>query len=179
MRLKTAFTLLSLTLLSQTALANENIIGGSIGYGTQDFNLKYDANDGDTVAFDIYYRHMLSDYMGVEAGYTRSYDGIFSDFTSLLSSADVSSYGGPRLSLYGQYPLSHGNALYAKVGVAYHDVDYKMNNVKHNESKVGADLQVGWEKRFHNGMGINVGYQFADSSILTMNNFYVGTSYRF
>ncbi len=179
MRLKTAFILLSLTLLSQAAVANDNIIGGSIGYGAQNFKLKYDANDGDTVPFDVYYRHMLSDYMGVEAGYTRSSDGILSDFASILSTAYVSSYGGPRLSLYGQYPLSHGNSLYAKVGVAYHDVAYTVKDVKHHESKVGGDLQVGWEKRFHNGMGINVGYQFAHSSILTMNNLYVGTSYRF
>ncbi|MCD9515604.1 outer membrane beta-barrel protein [Photobacterium carnosum] len=169
-----------LYIIPQTAFANNNVIGGSIGYGTQAFDINnYTSNNGDDFVFDIYYRRMVTNNIGIDVGYVSSVSGIGSILISTLSDIKDASFSGPRLSLYSKYSFNNGNLLYAKIGPNFYKVDYTLNNQNESDSKIGIDLQVGWEKRFNSGLGINLGYQYGKNSILVMNNFFIGTSYTF
>jgi len=172
--------LIPLITMSAMANADDNVLGGTLGYGTQEFNFKnHTANDGDNFTYDLYYRRMMTKNIGVDAGYVDSIGGIFSGITGTFTELNVTEFSGPRLSLYGQYPLNSSNALYTKLGASYYQVDYTLNKVDKSEREVGVDLQLGWEIVFNSGIGINLGYQYGKNSILEMNNVYVGASYHF
>ncbi|SGZ00304.1 OmpA-like transmembrane domain protein [Moritella viscosa] len=177
---KLIYGLVSLITIASMANADENIIGGTLGYGTQEFNFKkHTANDGDSFTFDLYYRRMATKNIGVDAGYIGSTGGIVSAFVGELSEIKDASFSGPRLSLYGQYPLNSSNVIYTKLGASFYQVDYTLNKVDQSDHEIGADLQLGWEMLLNSGIGVNLGYQYGKSSTVKMNNFYIGTSYHF
>ncbi len=101
-------------LMSSNALAGDSahILGGSLGYGTQEFetkNGKYDA--GDTLTSDLYYRYMLNEHFGFEAGYLAGSGGVASALVSVISEIKDLRYQGVRTAAYAEYALSRGNSL--------------------------------------------------------------------
>lgn len=125
--------LVATCLMSTGVSAGESahIVGGSLGYGTQDFESKntnsVSVNAGDSVSTDLYYRYMLNHYFGVEAGFISGTGGVISAFTDSIFDVKDLSYQGIRGVVYGQYPLSQSNSFYAKVGASYHEVSYVMD----------------------------------------------------
>lgn len=182
--------LVAVCLLGVPAYASESnhIIGGNIGYGTQDFESDNgkEFGAGDSLSTDIYYRYMLNNHFGVEAGLMAGTGGIVSAISSIFSSVDNISYTGFRGAIYGQVPLSESNHLYAKVGMSANQLDYDItgffssDEVKSIESS-GSDFYgaVGWGIRFQSGLGLNLEYQYVPIQELQVQSFNFGMSYRF
>ena len=182
--------LVAFCLMNSVAYAGESdhIIGGSVGYGSQDF----ESNDGkefgagDSFSSDIYYRYMLNEHFGLEAGVMSGTGGIVSAISGVFTSVDNISYKGFRGAVYGQVPLSESNHLYAKVGMSANQLDYDFrgvfssDEVKSIESS-GNDFYgaVGWEVRFQSGLGLNLEYQYVPVQELQVHSFNFGMSYRF
>lgn len=169
-------------MLSLNADASESphILGGSLGYGSQEFETKtgkYDA--GDTVNGDLYYRYMLNENVGFEAGYLAGSGGMVSAMVSTISEIKNLSYNGVRTTVYGEYALSSGNSLYAKLGAAYTQVSYEINKQDMDSDDVGFYGAVGWQYRFKSGFGLNLDYQYIPMKELELQGINFGVSYRF
>lgn len=169
--------------LSSNATANDathHLVGASLGYGAQEFetkNGKYDA--GDTVTVDLYYRYMLNEHFGVEAGYLAGSGGVASALVEAFSEIKDLSYQGGRIAAYGEYPLSRGNSLYAKLGAAYTQVSYEMDKQDRDSDDIGFYGAVGWQYRFKSGFGLNLEYQYIPMKELELQGINVGISYKF
>ena len=183
-------TLVVAGLLSCGAMAaqGEHVVGGSVGYGFNDFDglADDDSGDGDNFVYDIYYRYMWHDNFGIEAGYFAGDAGIASAFTSIFTGIKNVEYSGFRATLYGQYMLSERNRLYAKLGVSANELSYDQGRPFSSgefthESESDQDLYtaVGWEVRFHSGFGMNIEYQYIPVQQLTAQNLNFGISYQF
>ncbi|GGI83308.1 membrane protein [Shewanella hanedai] len=182
--------LVAISLLSAGAYAGESnhVVGGSIGYGVQDF----ESNDGkefsvgDSFASDIYYRYMLNENFGIEAGLMAGTGGVASAISGIFASVDNISYKGARAVVYGQVPLSESNHLYAKAGMSANQLNYDVSGffssdvIKSIESD-GSDFYgaVGWGIRFQSGLGLNIEYQYVPVQELKVQIFSIGMSYRF
>ncbi|ESE39385.1 porin family protein [Shewanella decolorationis] len=157
-----------------------HLLGGSLGYGTQEFETKsgkYDA--GDTFTSDLYYRYMLNEHWGLEAGYLAGSGGVVSALVSAISDIKDLSYQGVRTTVYGEYALSRGNSLYAKLGAAYTKVSYEMDKQEMDSDDVGFYGAVGWQYRFRSGFGLNLEYQYVPMKELELQGVNFGMSYRF
>lgn len=175
---------LFITLFPALAIATpaNNIVGGTLGYGTQSFKSKSgsEVDGGDSVTGDLYYRYMLNDYIGVDSGLFLGTGGVASAiFDSTINDVKDISYKGIRSALYAQYPVSAGNSLYAKLGANAHKIDYTLNKVDESESGVGFYGAAGWQYRFGSGIGINAEYQYIPMSNLEVNGISLGVNYRF
>ncbi|MDB2386476.1 porin family protein [Shewanella sp.] len=175
-------------LLNCTAAQAEQIIGGSLGYGFNEFKgVAADNNEGgDNIVYDIYYRYMWHDSIGIEAGYFGGETGLSSAFVGIFTGIENVEYEGARAALYGQYLLSERNRLYAKVGMSTNKLSYDIKRpFSHDEYRHvverGQDLYTaaGWEFRFHSGFAINVEYQYIPVQALTAQNLNFGLSYQF
>lgn len=169
-------------LMSSNALAGDSahILGGSLGYGTQEFetkNGKYDA--GDTLTSDLYYRYMLNEHFGFEAGYLAGSGGVASALVSVISEIKDLRYQGVRTAAYGEYALSRGNSLYAKLGAAYTQVSYEIDKQDMDSDDVGFYGAAGWQYRFKSGFGLNLEYQYIPMKELELQGINFGISYRF
>lgn len=173
---------LASSIMSTNAFAggSAHILGGSLGYGSQEFetkNGKYDA--GDTLSGDLYYRYMLNEHFGVEAGYLAGSGGVASALVSIISEIKNLSYNGVRTTAYGEYALSRGNSLYAKLGAAYTQVSYEMDKQEMDSNDVGFYGAVGWQYRFKSGFGLNLEYEYLPMKELELQGINFGMSYRF
>ncbi|WAL78222.1 porin family protein [Shewanella sp. DAU305] len=170
------------SIISTYAFAGDSahILGGSLGYGTQEFETnsgKYDA--GDTFTSDLYYRYMLNENFGFEAGYLMGTGGVASALISGISEIKDLHYQGIRTTAYGEYALSRGNSLYAKLGAAYTKVSYEMDKQEMDSDDVGFYGAVGWQYRFRSGFGLNLEYQYVPMKELELQGVNFGVSYRF
>ncbi|WP_108944158.1 porin family protein [Shewanella halifaxensis] len=175
---KIVLSTLMLTLLSTNSLA-DNIIGGAIGYGAQEFELNNITNEGDEFNFDLYYRYMINKNIGVEAGWQSATGGIGSFIIDQISEVKDAHYSGPRIASYFQYPIFNETYAYAKLGVNKYKLDYLLNDISSNESDLGFEGSIGFEKRFKPGIGLNLEYRLINSSIIKANQFLIGFSYKF
>ncbi|MDD9196802.1 porin family protein [Aliivibrio sp. S3MY1] len=171
-------SILCITLISTNAFA-EHVIGANVGYGNQTFKLNKTTNDGDAFNIDAYYRYMLTPFAGLEGGWTSSMGGIGSIIVGEFSEIKDASFSGPKASLFLQYPLINNNYIYTKLGVNKYTVDYTINDVSNDESKVGFEASLGFESRFSSGFGINVEYRNINNEIIKANQFMLGASYKF
>jgi len=178
--------LLSFALLAGAIVGEANasdsshVLGGSLGYGAQEFetkNGKYDA--GDSFTSDLYYRYMLNEHWGLEAGYLAGSGGVVSALVSAISDIKDLSYQGVRTTVYGEYALSRGNSLYAKLGAAYTKVSYEMDKQEMDSDDVGFYGALGWQYRFRSGFGLNLEYQYVPMKELELQGVNFGISYRF
>ncbi|WP_330130914.1 porin family protein [Shewanella xiamenensis] len=162
------------------ATDSPHLLGGSLGYGTQEFETKsgkYDA--GDTFTGDLYYRYMLNEYFGFEAGYLAGSGGVASALVSAISDIKDLDYQGVRATAYGEYALSRGNSLYAKLGAAYTKVSYEFEKQEMDSDDVGFYGAIGWQYRFRSGFGLNLEYQYVPMKELELQGVNFGISYRF
>ena len=165
-----------------------HIIGGNVGYGSQDFEVdnsdKY--GGGDSVGIDAYYRYMLNDNFGIEGSLFSGSGCVVSVFTGIFSTADNIRYKGVRAAIYGQVSLSESNSLYAKLGASANQLNYDISGgfgsdtIESIETD-GTDFYgaVGWGVRFQSGLGLNLEYQYVPIQALVVQNFSIGMSYRF
>jgi hypothetical protein len=183
-------TILVAGLLSCNAMAAEgdHIIGGSVGYGFNEFDGfdNDDSSEGDNFVYDIYYRYMWHDNFGVEAGYFSGDAGVGTALTSIFTGIKNVEYSGFRLTLHGEYMLSERNRLYAKLGASANELSYERGSIfgsdefsLSNENDVDLYTAVGWEVRFHSGFGMNIEYQYIPVQALTAQNVNFGISYQF
>ncbi|WP_299786878.1 porin family protein [uncultured Shewanella sp.] len=178
------------SLLSVGAYAGDSnhIVGGSVGYGIQDFESEsgQETGGGDSFAIDAYYRYMFNENFGIEAGAFSGTGGVASVFTGLFTEVDNISYKGVRGAIYGQVPLSESNRLYAKLGASANRLSYDVSRAFSSEvsksvETSGSDFYgaVGWGIRFQSGIGMNIEYQYVPVQELKVQNFNIGMSYRF
>ncbi|GIU42627.1 membrane protein [Shewanella sairae] len=175
-------------LLSCNALAaqGEHIMGVNVGYGSQDFEgVSSDSStSGDNVMYDIYYRYMWQENLGVEAGYFSGSGGIMSAFVGIITKVNSIEYKGFRTALYGEYMLSRSNRLYAKLGASANELSYDLEGRNDGVTSISdkdVDLfsAVGWGIRFNSDLGMNIEYQYIPIQELTVQNLSIGISYRF
>lgn len=158
-----------------------HILGGNIGYGTQEFESKNGQNidAGDTFTADVYYRYMLNDSFGIEAGLMSGTGGVVDALLDVITDVKDLSYKGIRSAVFAQYSLSQGNSLYAKAGATYHELSYTVDSNNIDDKDSGLYGALGWQYRFLNGFGLNAEYQYIPMQKLEVNSFSVGLSYRF
>lgn len=89
------------------------------------------------------------------------------------------SHNGVRTTAYGEYALSRGNSLYAKLGAAYTQVSYEMDKQEMDSNDVGFYGAVGWQYRFKSGFGLNLEYEYLPMKELELQGINFGMSYRF
>lgn len=178
------------SLLSMGAYADDSnhIVGGSLGYGFQDFEsgTGQETGGGDSFAIDAYYRYMFNEHFGIETGLFGGTGGLASAFVGMFTEVDNISYKGVRAAIYGQIPLSDSNRLYAKLGASANRLSYDVSRafssdvIKDVETS-GSDFYgaVGWGVRFQSGIGMNIEYQYVPIQELKVQNFNIGMSYRF
>jgi len=178
------------SLLSVGAYAGDSnhIVGGSIGFGIQDFESGsgQESGGGDSYDVDAYYRYMFNENFGIEAGLFGGTGGVVTAITGLFAEVDNISYKGIRGTLYGQVPLSESNHLYAKLGASANRLSYDVSpifssDVSKSVETSGSDFYgaVGWGIRFQSGIGMNIEYQYVPVQELKVQNFNIGMSYRF
>nr|WP_237703903.1 porin family protein [Shewanella sp. HN-41] len=166
--------------LNADASESPHILGGSLGYGSQELKAKsgdYDA--GDSFTSDLYYRYMLNEHFGIEAGYFAGTGGVVSAFVDIIGDIKNLSYKGVRGAVYGEYALSSGNSLYAKVGTAYSQVSYEVGDQERDSNDMGFYGATGWQYRFKSGLGLNFEYQYVPMDELQLQGVSFGMSYRF
>lgn len=168
------------------AAQGDHIMGANVGYGSQDFEgiTSDSSTSGDNVMYDIYYRYMWHDNLGVEVGYLSGSGGIMSAFVGIITKVNSIEYKGFRTALYGEYMLSQSNRLYAKLGASANELSYDLeggNGGVRSLSDNGVDLYtaVGWGIRFNSDLGMNIEYQYIPIQELTVQNVSIGISYRF
>lgn len=185
---KVMLVAMSLACFGANAGELNHVLGGSVGYGVQDF--ESDNGDefggGDSIGGDLYYRYMLNDNLGFEAGIFSGSGGIASALTGIFTSVDNISYKGVRGVVYGQIPLSESNHLYGKVGMSANELSYDVTGIFNSDERKriesdGSDFYgaVGWGIRFQSGLGLNLEYQYVPVQELKVQNFNIGLSYRF
>jgi len=81
--------------------------------------------------------------------------------------------------VYGEYALSSGNSLYAKVGTAYSKVSYEVGQQDKDSNDMGFYGAAGWQYRFKSGLGLNLEYQYVPMDELQVQGVSLGMSYRF
>lgn len=178
------------SMLSFGAVAGEykHIVGGNIGYGSQEFQAgdgdKFGGGDGGGI--DAYYRYMLNDNFGLEGSVFSGSGGIISALTGMFTTVDNISYKGVRAAIYGQYSLSESNSLYAKLGASANQLNYDVSGVfgsgtTESIETDGTDFYgvLGWGIRFQSGLGLNLEYQYVPIQEVIVQNFSIGLSYQF
>ena len=79
-----------------------------------------------------------------------------------------------------QIEITQRNSFYAKLGANYFDYELSRGNTKvEDDSGLGLFAELGWQYRWDNGIGMNVGYQVFDMKDLDTYNITSGISYRF
>ena len=105
----------------------------------------------------------------------------FSDYDNPIElQADHFDFGAIIIALKTDLALSERNSLYGKIGVSFYD--YEMGFEKAifaDEDGVGFLVEAGWEYRWDNEIGMNVGLQYQDMDDLTMGALTLGISYSF
>ncbi|WP_102794456.1 porin family protein [Bowmanella denitrificans] len=94
--------------------------------------------------------------------------------------ADELDYTNLVVAATANYPLSERNSLYGKAGAQFFDYEISQQNAKlADDSGVGLYLEGGWQYRWDNGIGMNVGVKYLTMSDLKVTGMDVGISYRF
>ncbi|HIC8839367.1 porin family protein [Aeromonas veronii] len=171
-------------IFSSVAIAtpSPHIVGATLGYGTQSFKAQNgdQADGGDNMTADLYYRYMFNDYIGIDSGILFGTGGVVSAlFDATLNDVKDIHYKGIRSALYAQFPVSSGNSFYAKLGANAHRVEYTINKEDQSNSGVGLYGAAGWQYRFDSGIGLNAEYQYIPMPRLDVKGVSVGLNYRF
>nr|AFD29041.1 hypothetical protein [Vibrio cholerae O37] len=141
----------------------KNNIGLNLGYGQLTAKIQGEKREGDDFSGEIFYRRYVESKWGVELGYKAGFDGVNSILISQLDEIKDLSYSGPRLSLYGEYPLALGFNIYGKTGLTFYETTYKRKKdglvSEVRDSNVGGELTtgLGWSYG-HIGMHIEANY---------------------
>ncbi|WP_372872276.1 outer membrane beta-barrel protein [Shewanella sp.] len=163
------------------AVDSSQLIGGSLGYGTREFESPdaqlYDGGDG--VNWDIWYRFMFSEHWGAELGYARGEGGIFSALIDPVSQLRDLKYDGGRFFLVGQFPLYEGGGLYAKAGYGMYQIDYEYQKARHYTHDQGFSGVFGFQHRFKSGFGLHAEYQWTPMEKLAVSSVNLGLSWQF
>lgn len=170
----------------------------SVGYQSGAGTLSYKGKDSsnNTIAQSyLYYNYEFSDNFYVEAGLTGAVDldkwecdrnaqnqweCLNEDKKMLNVEADEFSYNAVVIALKADYDLTKHNTLYGKVGAAFYNYELELDNaVIDDKSGTGLLVEAGWEYRWDNNIGMNVGYQYQDASDVELSTLNIGISYKF
>ncbi|HFQ4907365.1 TPA: porin family protein [Vibrio vulnificus] len=169
-----------MTLLgSVNAHANENVIGTSLSYSTQEFSVKdHTTNDGDAIAIDLYYRKMLNPYLGIEGGWLATTGGVTSALVGTLSEIKDAQFNGSRLGVYAEFPFTSNVALYSKLAANYYKVEYSFENIDYEDSKIGGEVAVGAAMSI-GSVSLNLEYKYLQSTLIKSKGIGLGLSVHF
>ncbi|KLV05079.1 hypothetical protein ABT56_12815 [Photobacterium aquae] len=181
--------ILSGLIFSATASAYENtthVIGGNIGgIGNQYYELeeKIDSEHNELdvsmgTSGDLYYRYMLSPYIGVETGFMAGGGGGVLNWLNLIE-VDNFHYLAGRVALYGNVPLFSNSSLYGKAGGAATRISYEINEHEKSSTEYGFFGALGWQYRFNSGFGLNIEYQYMNAGNFETESYLFGASYAF
>ncbi|CAH1607283.1 OMP_b-brl domain-containing protein [Vibrio jasicida] len=179
--LVTALVLSTLS-LSAHATTNKHIVGTNLGYGAVNYDAPTSEESGDMFLGEVYYRYMLTQNIGIEAGFKGAFDGIGSILVSPISEVTDTSFSGPRLSGYASYPLGAGFELYGKAGVTAYTLEYtyKVNGQSRNieESSIGGEAAagIGWSYKH---LGLNAEYVYSKNRDFDSGGVMFGAQVRF
>jgi hypothetical protein len=80
----------------------------------------------------------------------------------------------------GQYTLTKRNRLYGKIGAQFYEYEISQQGSKIvAEDGIGLFIETGWQYRWDNGIGMNVGLQSIDMGDLDVAGETVGKQYHF
>jgi len=192
--LASSLVLLSLSTSTFAEQQSPHSVGVQFGVG----GLEYKNNDTDNDAFAssyLYYNYKFLPNYYVEVGLLGGSDiewdcdktaedwDCFSDNdknNTFDLEADELELSALVIALKTDLSLSKRNKLYAKIGASYYDYEIILDKTKFaDESGVGLVLEGGWEYRWDQGLGINVGLQYQKMGDLDINTLNAGVSYSF
>lgn len=171
---------------SPMAISNDdlkNVFGFNYGfYSPEYYDISFKNVDYETghvlTSTDIYYRRMLNQYIGIEAGGMVGGGDFITDWLYKLDMTGFQ-YSGMRMAFYGRLPIAFGVSVYTKLGGATARVRYKLYGMRIIERESGLYGAAGVEFRFDSAWGINAEFQKMDLSALNTDAFYIGGSYMF
>lgn len=187
-------TVFALT-LSNTALADNEpryTLGLHIGSG----NMEYKGKEGEGYGSSyLYLNYQNSPFYSLEFGLLGGGDGdwdcaeVAGEFdcyvdddeqTPFELKADELDLGAFVFAIKSDVSLSKRNKIYGKVGITYYDYEIELHSqTLANESGVGYMIEAGWEYRWDNNVGMNIGLQYQDMDDLEANTINLGISYAF
>ena len=198
MKLLTIFTPLLLAAAVSFSASAEVESPHSVGLAFSGGGIDYKGKDTDGTGVGqsyLYYNYQFSPHYYLEVGLARAEDvddwkcdndgenswDCRADGNNHFS-LDVDNYSQDSLivAFKTDLSLSKRNSLYAKLGAEFYEYELSVDHNKiADESGVGLYLEAGWQYRWDNGMGMNVGVQHHDLGDLERTNVSVGVSYSF
>lgn len=198
-KLLTATSIGLLLALSSNCFANEqdqkrHSVGLQLSAGGADY--KNSSADGDGVAqMYTYYNYQFSPLVALEVGINGgveaddweckeinndNFDCRRNNQSLFDLEVDDLAYKNFVLAAKTQLQISQRNSFYGKLGANYFDYELSRGNTKvTDDSGLGLFAELGWQYRWDNGIGMNVGYQVFDMKDLDTYTITSGISYRF
>ncbi len=197
MKLLTIFTPLLLAVAvnfsANAELENPHSVGLSLSGGGIDYK-GTDTDSSGVVQVNLNYNYQFAPHYSLEAGVSTAkdvdwkcdkkgqndWDCRSDDNDSFSLDADSYSQDSVIVALKTDLALSKRNSLYAKAGAEFYVYELGLNHRKlADESGVGLYLEAGWEYRWNNGRGVNVGLQHHDLGDIEKTSFSIGISHDF
>ena len=163
---------------------SSHVVGGHLGgIGTQSYDMSQTIeNEYEIVnmnmAGDLYYRYMLNQNFGIEAGLMA---GGGAGILNWLGFTDVKNfhYLAGRTALHANLPLFLNTNLYGKLGGTAVRIGYEIDEKETDKTEYGLYGALGLEYRFNFGLGLNIQYQYIGTSNFDTESLLFGASYAF
>lgn len=200
------YTALALTTLSLTTpvWANKNAtqlnensphsIGLQAGAGNMEYK-NTDAKHNIIGTSYLYYNYQFANNLYLEVGLSSAadaedwqcerdaqneWDCTNINNKNLTVTADSFKYNAYVLALKGNIALSQRNSLYAKIGANFYNYELELKREKTvDKSGTGVFLEAGWEYRWDNNIGMNIGIKAESASDVEIASTNIGISYQF
>ena len=191
-----AISLLSLSLLSSYASAQDRPHSVGLVTGAASGEYKNSSQDGDGFAQAyFFYNYQVFDNFSVELAYNTAaeLDSWECNETSddkwtcgtnnkpmFGLRADAMELDGFVIAIKGEAPISKRNSVYVKLGAQHYDYKFTRNdNFVEGEDGTGVFFETGWQYQWDCGIGMNAGLRYQDMGELTLKSPNVGISYSF
>lgn len=200
------YTTLALTTLSLTnpVFANKNATQldknspHSVGFQAGAGNMEYknaDAKYNIIGTSYLYYNYQFANNLYLEVGLSgaadaedwqcerdaqNAWDCTNKNNKNLTVTADSFEYNAYVLALKGNIALSERNSLYGKIGANFYDYKLELKREKTaDESGTGVFFEAGWEYRWDNNIGMNIGIKAESAGDVEIASTNIGISYQF
>lgn len=169
-------------------------VGFEIGGGQMEYKSADGKNNIIGTSY-LYYNYQFADNFYAEVGFSSATDAdnwqceqdaqkewqcTNNDKKNLNVTADTFKYSALVIALKGNIALSQRNSLYGKIGVNFYDyeLELKRDNIADKDG-TGMFIEAGWEYRWDNNIGLNIGIKTEGAGDVDMATTNIGISYSF
>lgn len=170
----------------------------SVGFQTGMGNMEYKNTDAKYNIIGtsyLYYNYQFANNLYIEVGLSGAADAedwqcekdaqdewncTNKDNKNLNVTADSFQYNAFIVALKGNIALSQRNSLYGKIGANFYNYELELKREKTvDKSGTGVFLEAGWEYRWDNNIGMNVGIKVEGAGDVDIAATNIGISYQF